>query len=153
MFNLTFDYNTVWKFADWAENLPETVDFVDYWYNLFLSKTKATIESSPANKINAFFWNRWKNDFEIYVDKYAPITGKSFYPDERNWFAMYMQELVCALQVPSRTIAESYGKECFSSIMAMFPKYHCYGIDYFVGSFVERNGLPQNVEEVIRVNL
>ncbi|MCL2158995.1 MAG: hypothetical protein FWH48_06285 [Oscillospiraceae bacterium] len=152
---MKFEYNlgTVLKFQDWAENLPDDADFVDYWYNLFLSQTKEKIEESMLNNINAFWWNRWRNDFETYVDAYVPISGNGQTPDIRNWFAQYMQYLVYALQLPSKKIAEFYGKGAFEAVAKMYPKHHCYGADYFVNSFIGEFGLPPEVASVTPVGL
>ena len=152
---MKFEYNlgTVLKFQDWAENLPDDVDFIDYWYNIFLSKTKEGIEESMLNNINAFWWNRWRNDFEKYVDGYVPVTGDGINPDIRNWVAQYMQYLVYALQVPSKRIAEFYGKKVFDAVAKMYSKYHCYGVDYFVNSFVSEFGLPPEVTEITSVGM
>jgi hypothetical protein len=152
---MKFEYNwaTVYKFQDWAQKLPDDVDFTDYWYNLFLSETKEKIEESMLNNINAFWWNRWKNDFEIYVDGYMPKPGDSINPDVRNWAAQYLQYLLYALQVPSKRIAEFYGKKTFGAIAKMYPKYHCYGADYFVNSFAGEFGLPPEVTDIKSVGL
>jgi len=152
---MKFEYSlgTMIKFQDWAENLPDDIDFADYWYNLFLSKTKEKIEESPLNNINAFWWNRWKNDFEIYVDGYTPVPGDGANPHVRNWAAQYMQYLVYALQVPSKTIAKFYGKRTFEAILGMYPKYHCYGADYFVNSFADEFGLPPEVENINSIGM
>ena len=153
MLRFEYDYGTVIKFYDWAENLSDDLDFVDYWYNLFLSQTKEKIESGISRNINAFHWTRWKNDFEIYVDKYAPQKGDGFFPDLRNWYAHYMQCLVYALQIPSREIAEFYGKSVFDYATKMFYKYHCYGIDYFIRSFTEKYGLPAGTAEILKIGM
>ena len=71
----------------------------------------------------------------------------------RNWYAHYMQCLVYALQMPSKEIAEFYGKDIFAEATKMFYKYHCYGIDYFIRSFVEKYGSSVGVGETIRIGM
>jgi len=144
-----YDYGTVIKFYNWAESLSDDTDFVDYWYNLFLSETKRKIESGISCNINAFHWRRWKNDFEIYVDKYAPKKGDSYFPELRSWYAHYMQCLLYTLQISSKEIADFYGEQIFDDVTKMFYKYHCYGIDYFVGSFIEKYGSPVKIIEKV----
>ena len=148
-----YDYSTVMKFYGWAECLPDDVDFVDYWYNLFLSQTKEKIESSIFRNINAFHWTRWKNDFERYVDGYVRKEGEGFYPELRNWYAHYMQCLVYAYQISSKSIAEHYGRDIFVSTTQMFYKYHCYGIDYFIRSFADKNGLPADATDIVKLGM
>lgn len=146
--SLEFDFGAVLKFGSWAGSLPETIDFTDYWYNLFLSETKAMIESSPMNKINAFHWTRWQEDFER---EYIPVAGDSdtsatedyeVISRSREWFACYMQYLVYALQMPSKVIARFYGKEVFISVMSGWRRYHTFGVDHFVAVFADKYGLP-----------
>ena len=120
---------------------------------MFLSEVKEKIESNPRKSINAFWWVRWQNEFEHDVDGYKPYEGEGFTPEERGWFAQYMQCLVFALQTSSKAIAGHYGKQGFATAMSMYPKYHCYGADHFVGSYVERLGLPPGVVEVTRVKM
>ena len=136
----------------WAEHLSADIDFIDYWYNLFLSETKAKIESHPMNNINAFYWNRWKNDFEIYVDKYAPVPGIGYNGEVRFFLGWYMQYVVYALQIPSRQIAEHYGKEVFQQVLDGWFKYHTFGSNLFMEHFADKFGLPDGVTEVIRLN-
>jgi len=147
-----FSEITVSKMASWAEHLPEDIDFIDYWYNLFLSKTKARIESDPMDNINAFYWNRWKNDFEIYVDKYDPIPGNGRHAEERFFFGWYMQYVVYALRTPSCRIAEYYGKDVFQKVLDGWFKYHTFGSNLFMVHFSDNFGLPPEVTEVFRLN-
>lgn len=143
---LEFNFGIVLKLGDWASNLPEDIDFIDYWYNLSLSKTKAQIESDPTHKINAFHWTRWKEDFEEFVDKYEIKPGEAYEPDEREWFALYMQYLVYGLQMSGKQIAEHYGKNVFVAMMNGWYRYHTFGVDLFIETFAEKFGLPENTQ-------
>jgi hypothetical protein len=91
----------VLKLGDWAEELPNDIDFLDYWFNLFLSETKTYLDEPDKGNLASFWVNRWKNDFETYVDKYTRIPGEGFGAEMQQWFARYMQYLVYALQTPS----------------------------------------------------
>lgn len=142
MSRFEYDFITVLKFYTWAERLPDEIDFVDYWYNLFLSETKARIESSIADNINAFHWTRWREDFEIYVDGYKPLDGVGYTPAIRQWFAQYMQFLVYALDAPSKQIAEHYGKSVFQDTVGDWFQYHTFGTNKFVQDFTEKHGMP-----------
>ena len=149
-----YDFTLVRKLGAWARELPDNIDFVDYWFNLSFSKTKFKIEEHPANKINAFHWTRWQEDFEEFVDYYQPIEGgELFYAQEREWFAMYMQYLVCAYQVSSNTIAEFYGKGIYRDILLKWNKYHTFGADQFVENVAEKYGLPSRVTNVVRLGM
>ena len=144
-----YDFTLVRKFCAWARELPDNMDFVDYWFRLSLSQTKFKIEEHPANRINAFHWTRWKEDFEHFVDCYQPVASdEPFYAQEREWFAMYSQYLVYAFQVSSRAIAEFYGKGVFRDILLNWHKYHTFGADQFVGNVVAKYGLPLEVADV-----
>ncbi|MCL2124384.1 MAG: hypothetical protein FWH33_00155 [Oscillospiraceae bacterium] len=151
---MKFEYSdiTVSKMGAWAESLADDIDFIDYWFNLFMSKTKARIESDPMDNINAFYWNRWKNDFEIYVDKYTPIPGNGYHVEERFFLGWYMQYVVYALRVPSKLIAEFYGKEVFRQVLDGWFKYHTFGSNLFMVHFVDKFGLPPDVVEVHKLN-
>ena len=151
--NLEYEFVTVLKFYCWAEQLPNDVDFIDYWYNLFLSKTKAQIESSIADNINAFHWTRWQEDFEEYTDGYQPQPGDGYSADMRQWFGQYMQCLVYGLDTPSRQIAEHYGKEVFLATMEDWFRYHTFGVDQFIQNFAERFGLPPGVSQLVTLHL
>ena len=146
--SIEYNYMTVRKFSHWAGRLPETIDFIDYWYHFFLSKTKEKIESDPMHHINAFHWTRWQEDFEDFVDRYTPRPGEAYSEEERSWFAAYMQYLVYAMQLLSRNIAEHYGKDVFTNVMGNWFQYHCFGVDQFITRFVEKYGLPTEVTEV-----
>ena len=139
-----YDYGHSLKFGGWAKSIPDSIDFVDYWFNLFLSKTKAQIEEHKANTINAFHWTRWKEDFESFVDMYQPFDGvEVYYELERSWFARYMQYLVCGLQLPSAEIARWYGKDQFREIIRNWFRYHTFGGNLFVEYVIsEHGGLP-----------
>jgi hypothetical protein len=143
-----FEFVTVIKLGDWAANLDDDIDFIDYWFHLSLSQTKYKIESDIMNNINAFHWNRWKEDFEIFVDGYAIVKGEGYSAPEREWFAMYVQYLVYAFQVSSRFLAEYYGKPVFRDIMKDWFKYHTFGVDQFVERIIIKHGLPAGVSSV-----
>lgn len=150
---LNFEFGTVLKLGDWAANLSENIDFIDYWYNLSLSRTKHEIESDILNKINAFHWTRWKEDFEEYTDGYHTVLGEGYSAPQREWFAMYSQYLVYAFQVPSRLLAEHYGMDTFREIMGNWFKYHTFGVDQFVENIVMEHGLPPGVTSVQRLEM
>jgi len=87
-----YDIYIVRKLAAWAEyRLSDDIDFIDYWYSLFLSETKIEIDEPELGNRASFGVFRWKNDFEIYYDKYKPKAGEGFYGEERCYFATYMQ--------------------------------------------------------------
>ena len=148
-----FEFGTVLKLGDWAANLADDVDFIDYWYHLSLSRTKYEIESDFMNKINAFHWTRWKEDFEEYVDGYQKVAGEGFSASEREWFAMYTQYMVYAFQISSKDLALHYGKDTYQKIMGNFFKYHTFGVDQFVENISMKHGLPPGVVTVSRVGL
>jgi hypothetical protein len=141
---LNLDFGAVLKFGDWAINLSDEIDFIDYWYNLTLSRTKAQIESDPMSSINAFHWTRWQEDFEEFVDKYQPKAGNGFTQSQREWFAAYTHYLVCALGLPSKAVAVHYGAEKFTNLMDGWSRYHTFGVDQFVESFISEYGTPPN---------
>ena len=141
-------FTIVSKLSSWAESLPDNNDFIDYWYNLALSKTKADSDSDKMHKINAFSWTIWQENFEVYVDGYVPREGEGFNSDNRSFFGRYMQYLVYAFQLPSRTIAEFYGKDVYGKIMLGMPKYHTMGSDSFVENIVEKFGAPPGVARI-----
>ena len=151
--NYELEFTTVLKLGDWAANLPDDVDFIDYWYHLSLSATKHEIESNFMNKINAFHWTRWKEDFEEYTDGYQPVGGEGFSATEREWFAMYTQYLVYALQASSGSLAKHYGKDTYRDIMDNWFKYHTFGVDQFVENITMKHGLPPCVTTVSRVGV
>lgn len=148
--NLYFEYDfiVVSKLACWASRLPDNYDFLDYWYNLFLSPIKYGIDDEDYDNTTSFWLTRWRIDFE---KTYTPITGESFCEEEREWFAMYSQYLVYELQTPSRVIAEYYGKDMFAWLMDRYPKYHCIGTNLYMQYFVEEWGCPPGVEKPFRV--
>ena len=134
------------KFSSWAGSLSGDIDFIDYWYNLYLSKTKTRIDSNPADNINAHYWTRWQEDFEEFVDGYIPRQGEGFIEADREWFASYMQYLIYAIQMSSKDIANYYGKEVFTQVISSAPAYHTFGVDLFIEHFVDRFGLPSGIE-------
>ena len=131
---------TMIKFSNWAANLSDDIDFMDYWYNLFKSNTKARIESSWMDNINAFWWTRWCEDFEVFVDKYQPLGGAGYERSTRDWYARYMQYLIYSLQMTSKEFATVYDKDVFLGIMENWFKYHTISIDQAVARFVEEFG-------------
>ena len=148
-----FEFGTVLKLGDWAANLPDDIDFIDYWYHLSLSATKSEIESNYMNNINAFHWTRWKEDFEEFADGYRIVAGEGFSAAEREWFAMNMQYLVYAFQVSSSFLAKHYGKCTYRNIMDNWFKYHTFGVDQFVESITAKHGLPPGVTTVDRIGM
>ena len=148
-----FDFGTVLKLGDWAANLADDIDFIDYWFNLSISQTKHEIESDIMNNINAFHWTRWKEDFEEFIDGYRPIGGEGFSSVEREWFAMYTQYLVYAFQSSSSYIAKHYGIDTFREIMADWFRFHTFGVDQFVENIVATHGLPIDVDTVHRLGM
>jgi len=141
------------KFAEWAKKLPDSIDFIDYWYNLFLSKTKHAIETEPMDNINAFWINRWRNDFEKYVDGYKPVPGEGYSRDERGWFAQYMQGLVYGLQTPGDVIAKHFGKPVFEAVIDDFFRGHCCSMDWFVRNFVDEYGFPPGASQITKLHM
>ena len=141
-------YTIVSKLSSWAESLSDHVDFIDYWYNLALSRTKADSDSDIMHRINSFSWTIWQENFEVFVDGYVPLEGEGFDPDNRAFFGRYMQYLVYAFQLPSRSIAEFYGKDIYGKIMLGMPRYHTMGSDSFVENIVERYGAPPGVARI-----
>ena len=148
-----FEFTTVLKLGDWAGNLADDTDFIDYWYNLSLSKTKFEIETDFMNRINAFHWSRWKEDFEEFTDGYQVVCGEGYSASMREWFAMYTQYLVYAFQVSSRDLARHYDKAIYRDIMYDWFKYHTFGVDQFVENIVMKYGLPSGVITVSRVGV
>ena len=148
-----FEFVTVLKLGDWAANLDDNIDFIDYWFHLSLSRTKYKIESDIMNNINAFHWTRWKEDFEVFTDGYRIIVGEGYSSSQREWFAMYTQYLVYAFQVSSSFLAEHYGEDIYRDIMEDWFKYHTFGVDQFVENIVMRHGLPSGVSSVQRLGM
>ena len=148
-----FEFVTVLKLGDWAASFEDNIDFIDYWYKLSLSRTKYEIESDIMNKINAFHWTRWQEDFEVFVDGYNVVVGEGYSASQREWFAMYSQYLVYAFQASSAFLAEYYGKDTYRDIMADWFKYHTFGIDQFVENIVIKYGLPPGVASVQRIGM
>jgi hypothetical protein len=143
-----YSFTIISKLSSWAENLPDDIDFIDYWYNLAISKTKADSDSDIMHRINAFNWTIWQENFEEYVDGYVPIPGEGYDSDNRSFFGRYIQYLVYAFQLPGKDIAEFYGKDIFRKIMLGMTKYHVMGSDSFVENIVEKYGLPPGVIKI-----
>ena len=137
-----YAYVTVSKLSEWAENLADDMDFLDYWHCLSCSELKNSIDDCITNKINAFEWTRWRNDFE---KKYAPIPGCGHCKETRYWFAYFTQMLVYSFQTSSKDIALHYGKRGYAQIMDKWYQYHTFGIDHAISRFVETFGLPDGV--------
>ena len=105
------------------------------------------------HRINAFSWTIWKENFEEYVDGYVPVEGNGYDLDSRSFFARYMQYLVYAFQLPSKDIAEFYGKENYYNIMFGMQKYHTMGSDSFIENIVQKYGKPMGVAQVKTVGV
>jgi hypothetical protein len=105
------------------------------------------------HNINSFAWTIWQENFEEYVDGYIPIDGEGFDPDSRSFFARYMQYLIYAYQLPSKTIAEFYGKETYHKIMLGMQKYHTMGSDSFVENIVSKYGIPPGVVKIEQIGV
>ena len=150
---LRFKYDALitLKLGRWAEVLSNRIDFIDYWYNLFLSESKIYIDEPDKGNLASFWINRWKNDFEIYVDQYKPKEGEGYCETERHYFAMYSQYLVYEFQTPSKNIAQLYGKPMFEWIMKHYNRFHCFGSNLFIEYFVNEWGLPTGVEQPYRI--
>ena len=142
MLKIEPNFTAALKFKNWAENLPESTDFIDYWFNLFKSPVKEKIDLHPWSNINCFWWVRWQ---DILEEMYTPVKGESFCVADRGWFAMYMQYLIIALQLPPAEIAGFYGKDVFSQIIKSCNKYHTMSVYLFVEHVRMRHGLPPNV--------
>ena len=148
-----FEFVTVLKLGDWAANLDDNIDFIDYWFHLSLSRTKYKIESDIMNNINAFHWTRWKEDFEVFIDGYSIVEGEGYCTSQREWFAMYTQYMVYAFQASSASLAEHYGEGAYREIMGDWFKYHTFGVDQFVENIVIKYGLPPGVSSVQRLGM
>ena len=146
-------FTIVSKLSSWAESLPDDIDFIDYWYNLAFSKTKADSDSDIMHRVNAFSWTIWQENFEDYIDGYAPLAGEGYDSDSRSFFARYMQYLIYAFQLPSKAIAEFYGKDVYRKIMLGMPKYHTMGSDSFVENIAEKYGVPHGVDRIERIGV
>ena len=100
------------------------------------------------HRVNAFDCTIWQENFEEFVDGYVPIAGEGYDPDTRSFFARYMQYLIYAFQIPSRPIAEFYGKHGYERIILGIPRYHCFGSDAFVQEIAEKYGVPPGVKRI-----
>ena len=149
---MRFEYELViiLKMMDWAGCLSDDIDFIDYWYHLCLTSMKLEIEQRFVNRINAFYWRRWKTDFE---QSYVPKNGKCYSEEMRRWYAFFLQNLVYALQVSSGDIVCFYGKDVFTSLMDMWFKYHTFGEDKAISAFAEKFGLPPEVNVVYKISI
>jgi len=143
-----YDYNIVVKLDRWASRLPDDVDFIDYWYNFFLSDAKRGIDDKEVDNSASFWITRWRTDFEA---EYSPKLGEGFSATERGWFSMYAQYLVYELQTPSDVIAKHYGKPMFEWLMDCYDAYHTIGTNLFLQYFMEKWGMPPGVEKPFRI--
>ena len=144
---------TVHKMGYMAEHLTETLgenfDFIDYWYNFFLSDLKDEIDRHIMRGINALWCNIWQEDFEA---GYAVKAGDPLTAARRYWFASYMEGLVFAFRCSPNIIARFYGLDVFAEIAKGYPMYHCMGYDAFVQEIAELYGKPASVNAVERLN-
>jgi len=138
---------TARKLSRWAESLPDNVDLVDYWYNLFLSETLFQITDHPMNNINAFGETRWREDFETFVDRYIPKQGNGYDGEIRYWYAWYLIQLVYAFQLSPKEIANHYGRSMFEDFPNNWYQYHTFGCKLYLEKFVEKYGWPEGVTE------
>jgi len=143
-----YDYMVTAKLAEWAKRIPDDCDFLDYWFNLFLSDVKCGIDDKGVDNSTSFWLTRWREDFE---ESYTPINGEGFYDYERAWFAMYAQYLVCEFQTPSKMLAEHYGFGMFKWLMERYTEFHTIGTNLFIDYFVEEWGMPPNVAQPARI--
>jgi len=105
------------------------------------------------HRINSFSWTIWQENFEVYVDGYTPVEGEGYDADSRSFFGRYMQYLVYAFQLPSKAIAEFYGKDVYRKIILGMPKYHTMGSDAFVENIAEKYGVPHGVTQIETVGV
>jgi len=146
-----YDYLITMKLSQWAEyRIQDDTDFIDYWYNLFLSESKKAIDEPETGNLASFGVARWKNEFEIYVDKYTPIHGMGFFGEERCYLATYAQYLVYELQTPSKVIAELYGKPMLGWMMEHYNRFHTFGSNLFMQYFTDEWGLPPGIDKPFR---
>ena len=143
-----YDYMITAKLAEWARRIPDDCDFLDYWFNLFLSDVKCGIDDKEVDNSASFWLTRWREDFE---ENYTPIIGEGFFDYERAWFAMYIQYLVYELQTPSKALAEHYGFGAFKWLMERYDQFHTIGTNLFVEYFVEEWGLPPGVITPVQI--
>ena len=147
------DISVIKKYICWVEELADNIDFIDYWYNFYLSDTKRKLdEGKNEDNILSFWCNRWREDFEEYVDQYSPIEGEG-YSAGRMFFVYYTDYLITGLHTTSKQIAEHYGKEAFQWIMENEPVLHTIGSNLFLEYFVEQFGLPPNATTVHPISI
>ena len=144
MFNYKSNQTLLIKYSMWLNGLPKNTDILDYWYNLFLSETKACIDEDIDN-MQAFWYNRWIEDFLEYRDSYKPIVTEEPNKVDGTYLAYYTDYLVSALNIPSREIVSHYGKESFQWIADEYYKLHTFGENLFIELFIEEFGLPPNL--------
>jgi len=143
-----YDYMVIAKLAEWARRIPDDRDFLDYWYNLFLSDVKCGIDDKEVDNSTSFWLTRWREDFE---ESYTPIKGEGFFDYERAWFATYAQYLVCEFQTPSKTLAGHYGLVMFKWLMGRYAEFHTIGTNLFIDYFMDEWGMPPNVAQPARI--
>ena len=140
---------TVHKMGQMAENLSVSVggnfDFVDYWFNFFLSNVKDEIDKHFLLGINALWYSIWQEKFEecYFIKDGDPLTGP-----ERYWFASYMEGLVFSFRCSPKIIAQYYGLDGFRRIAEGYQMFHCMGYDAFVQEIITEYGKPDAVERV-----
>ena len=138
------------KLAHYAESLSEEIDFIDYWINFCKSSVFREIESNWFARINAFHWTRWREDFELI---YEPIKGNGYSEKERWWYASFMHYLQYAMQSPSASIVDYYGKEVLFSLMDEWYQYHTFGVDCAIEKFIEKHNKPIWVKNILRLQM
>ena len=137
----SYERTTIRKLQRWAEELDNSIDFADYWHNFMLSETKARIDDFDDN-INAFWVNRWIEDFEEFQDKYQPQPGEGYKSYEREDVVRIVQDLQFVMQVSSKDLAEHYGSDLIKYIIERLPDYESYRDDDVIKNIVENLGIP-----------
>ncbi|MCL1863975.1 MAG: hypothetical protein FWF78_10460 [Defluviitaleaceae bacterium] len=143
-----YDYFVTAKLSEWARRLPDDCDFLDYWFNFFMSDIKRGIDDKGLDNSTSFWLTRWRYDFE---KEYSPIHGEGYFDYERAWFAMYTQYLVYELQTPSRLLANHYEIKVFKWLLERYQQYHTIGVNLFIDYFTEEWGFPPNVTKPARI--
>ena len=145
---------TVDKMGQMAEELADihgdNFDFVDYWYNWFLSPIKDEIDKDLMLGINALWISTWRKRFER---TYTVIIGDALHAEERYWFGSYMEGLVFAFRCSPKVIGEYYGISTFRELAFGYPMYHCMGYDAFVKRVVKYYGKPDCVNKIEALHL
>ena len=145
-----FDIIVHGKIANYAENLSNEDDFIDYWYNFMKSPVLREIESNMFARINAFHWTRWKEDFER---TYTPVKGNGYSGKEKWWYSAFLHYFQYAIQSSSACIAGFYGKGVLQSLMDEWYQYHTFGVDCAIEKFIEKYNKPGWVENIIKLQM